>query len=90
MRFSIRDMLWATTLVAVSAAWWLDHRKCRQWYYDVMMWQDTAQSLADEYMAKTGFQPITKINGEHWKPSGMFFDDPGPGKPLPTIPNAPK
>jgi hypothetical protein len=26
MRFSIRDILWLTILVAVAVAWWLDHR----------------------------------------------------------------
>jgi len=26
MKFTIRDILWLTILVAVSVAWWLDHR----------------------------------------------------------------
>ena len=26
MKFSIRDILWLTILVAVSMTWWLDHR----------------------------------------------------------------
>jgi len=26
MKFSIRDILWLTILVAVAVAWWLDHR----------------------------------------------------------------
>jgi hypothetical protein len=26
-RFSIRDLLWLTALVAVLLAWWIDHRK---------------------------------------------------------------
>jgi hypothetical protein len=27
MKFSIRDLLWATLLTAVVAAWWLDHAR---------------------------------------------------------------
>ena len=27
MRFSIRDLLLATVIVAVLAAWWVDHRR---------------------------------------------------------------
>jgi hypothetical protein len=26
-RFSIRDLLWLTALVAMAAGWWLDHRR---------------------------------------------------------------
>jgi hypothetical protein len=26
LRFSIRDLLWLTALVAVLVGWWLDHR----------------------------------------------------------------
>ena len=26
LRFTIRDLLWLTALVAVFVAWWLDHR----------------------------------------------------------------
>ncbi len=27
MKFSIRDLLWLTALIAVSTAWWLDHQR---------------------------------------------------------------
>ena len=27
MRFSIRDLLWATLMVAMGLAWWLDHQR---------------------------------------------------------------
>jgi hypothetical protein len=27
MRFSIRDLLWATLVVAMGLAWWADHRR---------------------------------------------------------------
>jgi hypothetical protein len=29
-RFTIRDVLWLTVVVAVFAAWWLDHRQLRR------------------------------------------------------------
>ena len=27
MKFSIRDLLWLTVVVALAVAWWLDHRR---------------------------------------------------------------
>ena len=30
MRFSIRDILWLTILVAIAVGWWLDHRASTQ------------------------------------------------------------
>jgi hypothetical protein len=27
LRFTIRDLLWLLALVAVSVAWWIDHRE---------------------------------------------------------------
>ncbi len=27
MRFSIRDLLWLTVVIALVVAWWLDHRR---------------------------------------------------------------
>jgi hypothetical protein len=27
MRFSIRDLLWATALVAMGLGWWIDHAR---------------------------------------------------------------
>ncbi len=27
MKFSIRDLLWFTAIVAIAVAWWLDHRQ---------------------------------------------------------------
>lgn len=27
MKFSIRDLLWLTVVMALAVAWWLDHRR---------------------------------------------------------------
>jgi hypothetical protein len=38
-RFTIRDLLWLTALVAVSVGWWLDHRESKFHYlHDVGYW----------------------------------------------------
>ena len=29
-RFTIRDVLWLTVVVALAAGWWIDHRQLRQ------------------------------------------------------------
>ena len=30
MRYSIRDLLWLTLLVAMATGWWMDHRRFAQ------------------------------------------------------------
>jgi hypothetical protein len=35
LRFSIRDLLWLTALLAVCIAWWLDHRHAAAKYADL-------------------------------------------------------
>jgi len=30
MKFSIRDVLWLTVVVAMGVCWWLDHKALRQ------------------------------------------------------------
>jgi hypothetical protein len=42
MRFSIRDLLWLTALVAVLAAWWIDDSRLRQ---NVLEANDKADAL---------------------------------------------
>ena len=31
LRFSIRDLLWLTVIVALAVGWWLDHRRLTEW-----------------------------------------------------------
>jgi hypothetical protein len=36
LRFTIRDLLWLAVLVAVSVAWWMDHRR----FANFQIWVD--------------------------------------------------
>jgi len=56
MRFTIRDMLWLTALVAMGCAWWLDARwrdwsiksaQMRKDYYTLM--SDVAREESEKY-----------------------------------------
>ena len=56
MRFTIRDMLWLTALVAMGCAWWLDARwrdwsiksaQMRKDYYTLM--SDVAREESERY-----------------------------------------
>jgi hypothetical protein len=52
-RFSVRDLIWFTTLVAVGAAWYADHRQQR-----LVVHQQRAASVAaalqvqDQWLAR--------------------------------------
>jgi hypothetical protein len=35
LRFTIRDLLWLTALVAVLVAWWADHRRATESYAEL-------------------------------------------------------
>jgi hypothetical protein len=32
-RFSIRDVLWLTALVAIGLGWWAEHRSAKRWQW---------------------------------------------------------
>lgn len=34
LRFTIRDLLWLTAVVALAVAWWLDHHQALSLYED--------------------------------------------------------
>jgi len=42
-RFTIRDVLWLTVVVALGVAWWIDHQRPRS----PNQWQLRAESLAE-------------------------------------------
>jgi len=52
-RFTIRDVLWLTTLTAVSVGWWLDHTKSRiDWAQVRAMEQQLASASRTAIWAK--------------------------------------
>lgn len=49
MRFTIRDLLWLTVVVALGVGWWIHHRAWGEKYadtaHDSELWQARAESL---------------------------------------------
>jgi hypothetical protein len=45
-RFSIRDLLWLTALVAVLTAWWIDHRRLTAKPEQIDFWKQTTTRWA--------------------------------------------
>ena len=49
MRFTIRDLLWLTVVVALGLGWWLNHRAWVQKYsataHDSEIWQARTEDL---------------------------------------------
>jgi hypothetical protein len=50
LRFSIRDLLWLTALVAVFAVWWLDHQRLSE--------QIESLKSNDTWTSTSSFSPI--------------------------------
>lgn len=54
MRFSIRDLLWLTALVAVATAWWIDRSRIEEqrsgWYRAyVLLMHETGHVSVDDW-----------------------------------------
>ena len=64
-RFTIRDLLWLTALVAMGVAWWLDHRRLTKQYEDYQRWMTTTH-LDRVHSDKTtpAFAPSCSHHGE--------------------------
>jgi hypothetical protein len=62
LRFSIRDLLWLTALVAVLVAWWVDHRQLSENRYTIK--QSTSDSPTILKDNQTGENWVRE--GDHW------------------------
>lgn len=45
-RFTIRDVLWLTVVVAASVAWWIEREARRDEHQNAMSWQLRAQAAS--------------------------------------------
>ncbi len=47
-RFTIRDLLWATVMVAIMVAWWVEHREFSDHDREVMRsWRRQSQRMSN-------------------------------------------
>ena len=60
LRFTIRDLLWLTALVAVLVAWWIDHREMK--YNSIEEWRKRAAELVKEDEEKAYAQSIGRFD----------------------------
>lgn len=101
MRFTIRDLLWLTVVVALVLAWWMDRRNIQHerdvWKYHVKgaEWLSSAggaKNIVVNGDEMTGKLPTGSFTRQ-WPDEGWWYD--GPKKPkLPgssaSAPNPPK
>jgi hypothetical protein len=76
-RFTIRDLLWLTVMVALGVGWWLDHRAWVQKYsataHDSEIWQARTEQLQ------------TRVDNLAERVSGSSA--PTPSAPAPSLPS---
>jgi hypothetical protein len=58
-RFTIRDVLWLTALVAIGAAWWVDHRALALLAAQMRSYKTLSEVLTDELADKNPSANIT-------------------------------
>jgi len=76
LRFSIRDLLLVTAIIALAAGWWIDHQRIsrlavQQWDYKTFHWRFDDQPLKDfgtEGWDAFAASPVSDANG----PQGMM------------------
>jgi hypothetical protein len=71
MRFTIRDLMWATALVATGAAWWVDHRACHALIAEerIRLLEEVANGLASEPVVIPAKKPPVKPLPSNAKPN---------------------
>jgi hypothetical protein len=52
MRFTIRDLLWLTVVVALAAAWWMDRSRLAPKALERDEWAFRANMLAERFQAR--------------------------------------
>jgi hypothetical protein len=68
MRFSIRDLLWATLVVGLCLAWWLEHQAYRETdakYRETDAKRRAAVDQAESYREKARIARIDYLYLEH-------------------------
>jgi hypothetical protein len=90
MRFTVRDLLWLTVVVALGVAWWVDRgRMAARFSERDRAWRESVDKSLSEIATKTGQDVwIETPDGELWSP-GKSFSFPSHESPA-TPPNLPK
>jgi hypothetical protein len=65
-RFTIRDVLWLTVVVALSVGWLIDHRRLDR---VSSVWRIVATLLYEDVREATGESPTWEIMGKPWPPN---------------------
>ena len=90
MKFSIRDLLLVTVIVALAGAWWLDHRTVGRKYDDLRAQESILQSqlaARDALLTKVGCIVEWEKDGVAIRRMALQLDPPPtPPAPVPKLP----
>jgi hypothetical protein len=64
-RFTIRDVLWLTVVVALGVGWWVAHRKASDAHKKLMEERDSARELAKGMVDAMRLQGY-EVDGPDW------------------------
>lgn len=67
-RFTIRDILWLTALVAMAMVWWIDRTHLIDQAQESRTWEFRAEMLSD-VLRSDGYQEVT------WHDDGIVMKD---------------
>ena len=60
LRFTIRDLLWLTVVVALAIGWWLDHRHASESYADLEKSVNAAQVKLEQMRIQFQLDQVLK------------------------------